>query len=148
MAELKAVPDGYHSVQAYLIFQNTVEAMAFYALAFGATERLCMKGPGGKIGHAEIVVGDSCVMMADENPQFEAFGTAHYGGSPVSLLFYTADCDGVYRRAIDAGGVSVREPADQPYGDRMAGIKDPFGYTWYIAQHIKDLSKEELEGNG
>jgi PhnB protein len=104
-----------------------------------------MKQPDGRIGHAELQIGDSCIMMADENPQIEAFAPAHYGGSPVSLLIYTEDCDRMYRQAIAAGAKSEREPADQFYGDRMAGIQDPFGYKWFIATHIKDVSKEELE---
>jgi PhnB protein len=148
MAKLKTIPDGYHSIQPYLIFKNCVEAIAFYTEAFGATQRLCMKNENGSIGHAEIVIGDSCVMMADENPQMEAFGTEHYGGSPINLMLYTEDCDVLYRQAIAAGAKSLREPADQPYGDRMSGVADPFGYKWWIATHIKDLSKDELEHLG
>ncbi len=142
---MKPVPDGYHSVQAYLIFDGAGKAIEFYKKAFGATERLCMKQKDGRVGHAEIQIGDSCIMLADENAQMEAFAPAHYGGSPVSLLIYTEDCDAMYKRAIAAGAKSDREPADQPYGDRMAGVRDPFGYKWFIAHHIKDLTKEELE---
>lgn len=145
MSSVNGVPEGYHSVQPYLMFESSVAAIAFYAAAFGATERLCMKGADGRVGHAEIQVGDCCIMMADENAAIGAFGPAHYGGSAVSLLIYTADCDAMYRQALTAGAQSVREPADQPYGDRMCGIKDPFGYTWHIATHIRDVSKEELE---
>jgi PhnB protein len=148
MAKLKAIPDGYHSVQPYLIFKSCVEAIAFYKEAFGATQRLCMKNENGSVGHAEIVIGDSCVMMADESPQMEAFSTEHYGGSPINLMLYAEDCDILYRQAIAAGATSLREPADQPYGDRMSGVTDPFGYKWWIATHIKDLSKDELEHLG
>lgn len=142
---VKPIPDGYHSVQPYLIFDGAAKALEFYKKAFGASERLCMKGPEGRIGHAEIQIGDSCVMMADENPQIQALAPAHYGGSPISLLIYTEDCDGLYKRAVDAGATSLQEPTDRFYGDRSAGVKDPFGYSWYIATHIKDVSKEELE---
>jgi PhnB protein len=142
----KGVPDGYHSVQAYIILDGAARAIEFYKKAFGATERLCMKGPDGRVGHAEIQIGDSVIMMADESAQMDAFAPAHFGGSPVTLMIYTGDCDAMYKRALGAGATSVREPADQPYGSRMSGVKDPFGYRWWIATHIKDMSKEELEG--
>ena len=139
------VPAGYHSVQPYLIFDGCLAAIAFYKKAFGATERLCIKGPDGRVGHAEIELGDSCVMMADENPVHAAYAPQHFGGSPISLMFYTEDCDATYAKAVSEGATSLREPADQPHGARMAGVKDPFGYTWYIATHQKDMTKEELE---
>ena len=142
---VKPVPDGYHSVQPYLMLNGAAKAIEFYKNAFGATERFCMKQPDGRIAHAELQLGDSCIMMADENPQIEAFAPAHYGGSPVSLLIYTEDCDRMYHQAIAAGAKSEREPEDQFYGDRMAGVQDPFGYKWFIATHIKDVSKEDLE---
>jgi PhnB protein len=104
-----------------------------------------MKQPDGRIAHAEIQIGDSVIMMADENAQIDAFAPGHYGGSSVSLLIYTEDCDAMYLRAIAAGANNEREPADQFYGDRMAGLKDPFVYKWFIATHIKDVSKTELE---
>ncbi len=139
------VPAGYHSIQPYLMVDGAIAAIEFYEKAFGATERLCMKQKDGRVGHAEIQIGDSCIMMADENGEMQAFAPGHYGGSPVALLIYTEDCDAMYHRAIAAGARSVREPADQPYGDRMCGVLDPFGYKWWIATHIKDMSREELE---
>jgi PhnB protein len=145
MPQAKSIPDGYHSVQPYVILKNCAAAIAFYAKAFGASEKFRMTGKEGGVQHAEIQIGDSCVMMADETPPMEAFSPEHYGGSPVSLLIYTEDCDAMYKRAVAAGAQSLREPADQPYGDRMSGVKDPFGYKWWIATHIKDVSKEELE---
>ncbi len=145
MSELKAVPDGYHSIQPYLMFEHAGPAIAFYVAAFGAVERLRMQGPDGRVGHAEIQIGDSCVMMADENSTFRAYGAGHYHGSPISLLLYTEDCDAVYMQAVEAGAEGVREPSDQPHGDRMGAVKDPFGYTWYITTHIKDVTKQELE---
>jgi len=115
------IPDGYHSVQPYLIFKKAGDAIEFYEKAFSATEKL---------------IGNSVIMMADEFPEIQAFGTEHYGGSPISLLIYTEDCDAMYQSALAAGAVSVRVPADQPHGDRMGGVKDPFGYSWYLATHI------------
>jgi PhnB protein len=145
MADLKEVPEGNHSVKPYLMFENTTAAMAFYAKAFGATERLCMKQPDGRVGHAEILIGDSVIMMADENAAIGAFAVAHFGGSPISLMVSVPDCDATYKAALAAGAVSEREPEDQPYGDRMCGVRDPFGYRWYVATHLFDLSKEEME---
>ena len=145
MSQANIVPSGYHSVQPYLMFKNCVEAIAFYAKVFGARERLCMKDKTGRVCHTEIEIGDSVIMMADENPQIEAFAPEHYKGSPVSLMIYVADCDATYRQTVAAGAKSLREPADQFYGDRIAGVLDPFGYKWWIGTHIKDVSKEELE---
>lgn len=142
---VKPIPDGYRTVQPYLMFENAGTAIDFYRRAFGAIERLCMKNGDGRIGHAEIEIGDCVLMMSDESPTIEAWSIQHYGGSPVSFLIYTEDCDALYRRALDAGATGFREPADQPYGDRMAGVKDPFGYRWFLATHIRDVSKEELE---
>jgi PhnB protein len=139
MSQVKPVPDGYHSIQPYLMQKDCAAAIAFYVKAFGAREKFRMPSPQGGIGHAEIEIGDSVIMLADESPQMDAYSPAHFGGSPVSLLIYTENCDGMYRQALAAGASSVREPADQPYGDRMSGVLDPFGYKWWIATHIKDV---------
>ncbi len=141
----KPIPDGYHSVQPYLYFKNAADAIAFYAKAFGATERLRMANKDGRIGHAEISLGDSCIMMADENAAIGAYSPEHYKGVPMSLMIYVEDCDVVYKNAIAAGATSLREPADQFYGDRMAGVADPFGFHWFIGTHIKDVSPEEMQ---
>ena len=141
----KAIPDGYHTVQPYLYFKNSAEAIAFYSKVFGATERMRMPDKDGRIMHAEINIGDSCIMMADESPAVGAYSTEHYGGAPMSLMIYVDDCDAVYKRAVDAGAKSLREPADQFYGDRMAGVADPFGFQWWIGTHIKDVSLEEMK---
>ncbi len=130
------IPEGYSFVQPYLIFVSAREAMDYYAKIFGAKEKLCMKSPEGRVVHAEITIGDSVVMLADENPEMNAYGPAHYGGSPVSLMVYVEDCDETYAEALGAGATSLRVPTDQPYGDRMAGILDPFGYKWWVAQSI------------
>jgi PhnB protein len=145
---VKPVPNGYHSIQPYIMIDGVSKAIEFYKQAFGATEKLRMENKDGRIGHAEIQIGDSIIMMADPNAELKAFAPTHYGGSPVSLMLYTEDCDATYHRAIAAGAKSTREPEDQFYGDRMAGVKDPFGYQWFIATHIKDVSNEELEAHG
>lgn len=144
MAQVKPIPDGYHSIQPYLIFKNCSEAIAFYTKAFGATEKFRMQDKEGRIQHAEMQIGDSVLMMADEAPKIEAYSIDHFGGSPISLLIYTENCDAMYKQAVQSGAQSLREPADQPYGDRMSGVKDPFGYKWYIATHIKNVSVEEM----
>jgi PhnB protein len=137
----KPAAHAYNTLQPYLIIQNCAAALEFYKTAFGATERMRMPRPDGRIGHAEIQIGESCVMMADEHPEIGAFSPAHYGGSPVSLHFYDENCDAKFHQAIAAGAKVEREPADQPYGDRMAGIIDPFGYKWWIATPIKPHAK-------
>ena len=144
MPAVKSIPDGYHSVQPYLIIKNAAAAIDFYKKALSAKERFRME-KDGRIGHAEIEIGDSCIMLADEHPEIGAYSPAHYGGSPVSLMIYVPDCDAVYKQAVATGAKSEREPADQFYGDRMAGILDPFGFRWYIATHIRDVSPEEMQ---
>jgi PhnB protein len=145
MPKVKPIPDGYQTVQPYLILKNCAAAIDFYKKVFAAKERLRMPRTDGRIGHAEIEIGDCCIMMADEHPEIGAYSPEHYGGSPVKMHVYIEDCDAVYKKAIEAGAKSEREPKDQFYGDRIAGIVDPFGYTWYISTHTKDVSKEELE---
>jgi PhnB protein len=145
VSQVKPVPEGYHSVQPYLIFKCSADAIAFCVKAFGAKERLRMQDAKGHVNHAEIEIGDSCIMMADEAPQMEALSPEHYGGCAISLLIYTEDCDTMFKQALAAGATSLREPADQPYGDRMSGVQDPFGYKWWIATHVKDVSLEELQ---
>jgi len=140
----KTIPDGYHTVQPYLYFKNAAEAIAFYSKVFGAIERMRMPDKDGRIMHAEINIGDSCIMMADESSAYDAYSPEHYGGAPMSLMIYVDDCDAIYKRALDAGAKSLREPADQFYGDRMAGVADPFGFHWFIGTHIKDVSMEEM----
>ena len=144
MSKVKAIPDGYHSVQPYIMFQDCAAAIAFYSQAFGAREKFRMPSKEGRIMHAEVEIGDSVVMLADEAPHMDAFSVEHFGGSPVSLMIYTEDCDSMYSQALAAGAHSLREPTDQPYGDRMAGVRDPFGYKWWIATHIKDMSPQEM----
>jgi PhnB protein len=145
MSPIKAIPDGYHRIQPYLYIRGAAEAIDFYKKVFGATERMRMPQPDGRIGHAEILFGDSVIMLADEHPEKEIHSPKHFGGSPISLMLYVEDCDAVYQQALSAGAKSLREPADQFYGDRMAGVEDPFGFQWWLGTHIKDVSMEELQ---
>jgi PhnB protein len=138
----KTQPTGYTTLQPYLIIKNCAAALDFYKKVFGATERMRMTRPDGAIAHAEIQIGDSCVMMADEHPEIGAFSPEHYGGSPISLHFYDDDCDAVFHRAIAAGAKQERPPADQPYGERMAGVICPFGYKWWVATVIPAKSAQ------
>jgi PhnB protein len=125
----------YHSVQPYMIVKGAAEALDFYKKAFGATERMRVNFKD-RIGHAEIQIGDSCVMMADEFPEIGAHGPEHFGGTPVSLMVYLDGVDEVYAQALAAGAVSERAPADQPHGVRMCGVRDPFGHRWYLASFL------------
>lgn len=142
MPAAKPTAQAYNTLQPYLYIRNCTAAIEFYKTAFGATERMRMTRPDGCIAHAEMQLGDCCVMMADEHPNIGVYSPAHYGGSPVSLHFYVEDCDATFRQAIAAGAMQKREPADQPYGDRMAGIIDPFGHTWWIAGPMKSQSTQ------
>ena len=140
----KPIPKGYHAITPYLIVKRGAEAIQFYVRAFGAVEDERMEGPGGKIRHAEITIGDSRVMLADEHPEIGALSPQTIDGSPVSLHLYVEDVDAVVARAIAAGATLTRPVADQFYGDRVGGITDPFGHRWFIATHKEDLTKDEL----
>ena len=141
----QAIPEGYHSIQPYLYIRGAAHAIEFYKKAFGAQPLMEMPGPDGRIMHAEMRFGDSVIMLADEAPERGVFSPEYYKGAPFCLAFYVEDCDAVYYQAIAAGAKSVREPADQFYGDRSAGVADPFGFQWYIATHVRDVSPEEMK---
>jgi PhnB protein len=143
--EVKPIPDGYHSVTPYLVVGDGARAIEFYKQAFGATELFRMDAPGGKIGHAEIRIGDSNIMLADEHPEMNARSPQTLGGSPVSLMLYVADVDATVGKAVEAGAKLTRPVANQFYGDRTGGIEDPFGHAWYIATHVEDVAPEELQ---
>ncbi|MGI8746081.1 MAG: VOC family protein [Bryobacteraceae bacterium] len=132
----KPVPDGYHTVTPYLAVANAAEFINFVKAAFGATEMYSHKRPDGSIGHAEVKIGDSLVMIGQAGGEWKPM--------PAALYVYVPDCDSVYRGAIAAGGVSLAEPKDQFYGDRHGGVKDPAGNQWWIATHIEDVAPEEL----
>ncbi|HEX8502670.1 MAG TPA: VOC family protein [Pyrinomonadaceae bacterium] len=143
--KVNPIPDGYHSVTPYLIVNDGARALEFYKQAFGATELFRMEGPDGKIGHAEIKIGNSHLMLADEHPEIGARGPQAFGGSPVSLMLYVEDVDATVGRAVEAGAELTRPVADQFYGDRTGGVKDPFGHAWYVATHVEDVPPDELK---
>jgi PhnB protein len=143
-SRVRYIPDGYHTVTPYLYIDGAAAAIEFYKAAFGAIEVLRMTGPHGKIGHAEIRIGDSHIMLADESEAMQVFGPKHYGGVTSSLMVYVEDVDSVFKRAVEAGGTAKRPLADQFYGDRTGGIEDPFGHYWYLATHLRNVSQEEM----
>jgi PhnB protein len=145
MTPVKYIPEGYTSVTPYLIIKGAAKAIEYYKNVFGATEVLRMARPDGQIGHAELQIGDSRIMLADENPAMGYRSAESIGSSPVSLYLYLADCDKVIEKAV-AGGAKILKPvADQFYGDRSGFIQDPFGHFWGIATHKEDVSAEEMK---
>jgi len=143
--KVKPIPDGYTNLMPYLIVDGAAKAIDFYKSVFGATERMRMPAPGNRIGHAELEIGGSVIMLADEHLEINAKSPQRLGGSPVSLMLYVAEVDAVVAKAVAAGATLERPVADQFYGDRSGSIKDPFGHSWHIATHIEDVSPAELE---
>ncbi len=143
--KVKPTPEGYHSVTPYLIVDGAAAAIDFYKKAFGAVEVMRMPAPGGRIGHAEIKIGDSHVMLADENAEMNARSPKSVGGTPLSLLVYVENVDEVVKRAVAAGAKLDRPVEDKFYGDRMGAIQDPFGHQWYVGTHIEDVTPEEMK---
>jgi len=143
MADVKPIPDGYHSVTPYLICDSAADAIEYYKKAFGATELFRMDHEG-KVGHAELKIGDSPIMLADEFPQMGYRSPKALGGTPVSIMIYVPDVDTVYQQAIDAGATEVKPLQDQFYGDRSGTLTDPFGHVWTIATHKEDVTMEEM----
>ncbi len=137
------IPAGYHSVTPYLIVDGAAKAIDFYQRAFGATELLRLPGPDGKLMHAEVKIGDSPVMLADETENYR--GPKALGGTAVSLMIYVTDVDKIFAQALAAGATAQRPVADQFYGDRMGTLTDPFGHVWSIATHVEDLTPEEID---
>jgi PhnB protein len=144
MAITKPVPEGYRTATPYLIIRGAAEAIEFYKRAFGATEVLRMADPQGRVGHAEIRIGDSVIMLADEHPSFGYRGPRSLGGSSVSILLYLEDVDAVFERAVKAGARLLRPVTDQFYGDRSGTLEDPFGHVWTVATHVEDVAPEEM----
>ncbi|MEX2026706.1 MAG: VOC family protein [Pirellulaceae bacterium] len=139
------IPAGYHSVTPYLIVSDGKRAIEFYKHAFGATEVLRLQSPDGKIGHAEVKIGDSHVMLADEFPEMGAKSPQSIGGTPVGFCIYLANVDAAFDKAVAAGGKVERPVQDQFYGDRSGTIIDPFGHKWTLATHIEDVPQAEVE---
>jgi PhnB protein len=141
----KAIPDGYHTITPYLIVRGAAEAIRFYGKAFGAVETMRIADPAGKVGHAEIKIGDSPVMLADEYPDMGARGPEAFGGSPVSLHLYVPDVDAMIGQALAAGARLKQAIEDKFYGDRAGSVTDPFGHVWHLATHKEDLTADELQ---
>ena len=144
MKKVKPVPDGYHTVTPYLACADAAQAIAFYKKAFGAKELLRVPGPGGKIGHAELRIGDSRVMLADEYREMDFLGPLSRGGSAVHLHISMPNADKVVERAVKAGAKVVQPLEDKFYGDRTGSVQDPFGHVWHIATHVEDVPPREL----
>ena len=142
---VKPIPEGYNTATPYLTVDGASSALDFYKKAFGATERMRMPGPGGKVMHAEFQIGDSTIMIADEFPEMDVRGPMTLGGSAVSIMLYVEDVDSVVDQAVAAGAEVIRPIKDQFYGDRSGAIKDPFGHKWQIATHKEDVSPEEMK---
>lgn len=140
----KPIPEGYHSVTPYLALDDASAAIEFYKQAFGAKERMRMEAPGGKIGHAELEIGDAIVMLADAFPQSTTRSPNELGGTSAGVFLYVEDVDAVVKQATDAGATITMEVADQFWGDRYGSVKDPFGHSWSIATHVEDVPPEEM----
>ena len=149
MASVKPIPDDSPRVMPYLIVDGASDAIAFYRSVLGATERFRMDGPGGTVGHAELSVGDSVIMLADAPPQSdenqsEQKSPKALGGTTVSLMVYVEDVDGVFKTALDNGAKQLRPVADQFYGDRTGLFEDPWGHHWSVATHVEDVAEDEM----
>ncbi len=145
---MKPIPEGYHTLTPYLAVDDAAKAIEFYTQAFGATERMRMEAPGGKVGHAEIEIGDSLVMLSDPFPQSTVKPPSEIGGTSASVFMYVDDVDAVVQKAVDAGATVTMEVEDQFWGDRFGSVSDPFGHTWSIATHVEDLTPEEIAERG
>jgi PhnB protein len=144
-SKVKPIPEGYAAPTPYLIVNAAAAAIDFYKKAFGAKEVMRMPGPDGKIGHADLLIGGGHVMLADESPEMGHRGPRSFGGSPVSLVLYVEDVDGVVKQAVGAGATLTRPVKNEFYGDRTGGLTDPFGHIWYVMTHVEDVSNEEME---
>jgi PhnB protein len=145
----KTIPDGYHSINTYLVVRNADKAIQFYKKALGAEERFRMHGPDGKtIMHADLKIGDSVFMLTEESKEMKALSPESIGGSPVTMYVYVKDVDSIFNQAIFEGATELKPVRDQFYGDRSGYLRDPFGHLWSIATHTKDLSPDELRKAG
>jgi PhnB protein len=144
----KPIPEGYHSVTPYLAVDDAAQAIEYYKKAFGAKERVRMPAPDGRIGHAELEIGDALVMLSDPFPQATTRPPTELGGTSASVFMYVEDVDATVKQAVDAGATVTMEIADQFWGDRFGSVTDPFGHSWSIATHVEDVSPEEIAERG
>jgi PhnB protein len=140
----KPVPDGYHTVTPYLTLDDAAAAIDYYKKAFGAKERIRMDMPNGKVGHAELEIGDSLVMLSDAMPDGSSQPPSELGGTTAGVFLYVEDVDAVVKKAVDGGGTITMEVEDQFWGDRFGSVKDPFGHVWSVATHVEDVPPEEM----
>jgi PhnB protein len=145
MADVKPIPDGYPQVTPYLCVDGAAAAIEFYTSVLGARERMRMPAPDGKLGHAELELGESLIMLADEFPEMGVQSPKTIGGTPVTISVYVDDVDAVFEGALAAGATSVRPVEDQFYGDRTGQFEDPFGHRWSVATHVEDVPPDEME---
>jgi len=145
MTTVKAIPAGHSTVTPYLAIKNAAKALEFYKNAFGATESYKLMMPDGRLGHAEIRLGDSMIMLADEFPEDGGKAPETLGGSPVCIHLYVEDVDAFFKKALAAGAKELKPVMDQFYGDRSGQIEDPFGHLWWIATHKEDIAPEEMQ---
>lgn len=144
MMNVKPIPDGYQTATPYLIVHEAARALEFYKQAFGATETMRLADPSGKIAHAEMVIGSSPIMLADEFPEMGCHSPKTLGGSPVTLMLYVDHVDEFFGQALAAGATLVRPVEDQFYGDRSGTLSDPFGHLWIVATHVEDVALEDI----
>jgi PhnB protein len=142
--QVKPVPEGYHSVTPYLVVHDAARALDFYQRVFGAKEVMRMNNPQGRVGHAEIKIGDSLIMLAEETPNSGVRSPQSLNGSTVSIFVYFEDVDSVFNKALAAGAKEVQRLADMFWGDRYGRLTDPFGHSWSLATHIEDVTPEEM----
>lgn len=142
---ISAIPAGYHSITPYLIVSDTANAIIFYKNAFGAKEVMRMEHADGKIAHAELKIGDAKIMLADEHPEMGAHSPRAYGGSPITLHFYTKKVDAIVEKALESGAKLLRPVENMFYGDRTGTIEDPYGHKWFIATHIENVSRQAMK---
>ena len=139
------IPEGYHSINASLAVEDAQKAIDFYKQAFDAKERGIMRGPDGKIGHAELEIGDSVLMLADPNPMSHTKPPSEVGACTGALMIYTGDVDAMFKKAIESGATTISDPEDMFWGDRFGTLTDPFGHVWNIATRVEDVPPEEME---
>jgi PhnB protein len=142
---VKPIPAGFHTVTPYLTVRGAAAAMGFYTRAFGARETLRLTGANGSIMHAEMHIGDSPIMLAEESAAWDAFSPQHFNGTPVTICLYLADVDALFQQAVTAGASVKRPLTDQFYGDRTAHLLDPYGHSWHLATHKEDLTQEQMQ---
>jgi len=145
MVSPKPIPDGYPQVTPYLCVDGAADAIEFYGNVLGTSERMRMPSPGGRIGHAELELGDSVIMLSDEHPEIGVVGPKTIGGTPVTISVYVEDVDAVFQRALAAGANELRPVQDEFYGDRSGRFEDPFGHRWNVATHVEDVPPDEME---